>query len=323
MSTQRSMTMALLVSVCALALAPQAALSQDYPSKTVRIIAPGVGNSFDIAARMIAQAIAQPLGQPVIVDNRPTGVIPGQLTAQAAPDGHTLLYSGSSLWLAHLLQSSVPYDVNRDFQPITLTTRSPTLLVVHPSLPVKTVKDLIALAKAKPGVLNYATASTGSVNHLTAELFMAMTGTKLVRVTYRATAPALMDMMTGTVHLMFSVTGSVAPHIKSGKLKVLAVTSLQPTALAPGVPTVAATGLPGFEAVSYAGVFAPAKTPRAIVDRLNHEITRALTAPEIKEKLLTNGVEVVGGGPEQLDAVVKSEIAKMGKIIKERNIREE
>ena len=316
-----SFATALVSSVCA--LGGGAAWCQEYPSKTIRIIAPGVGNSFDIAARLIAGAITRSLGQPVVVDNRPTGVIPGQVVSQSPPDGYTLLYAGSSLWLSHLLQSTTPYDPIRDFQPITLTTRSPTLLVVHPSLPAKSVKDLIALAKAKPAVLNYATASTGSVTHLTGELFQSMAGIKLVRVTYRDTGRALIDVIAGEVHLMFSVTGSVAPHMKSGKLRILAVTSAQPTPLAPGVPTVAATGLPGFEAVSMAGMFAPAKTPRAIVERLHQEIVRALLQPEIKEKFLNTGVEPMGSGPEQLAQAVKAEVLKMGKIIKERNIREE
>lgn len=320
---RRFFATALLSCPCAFALSPQTASGQDYPSKTIRIIAPGVGNSFDIAARLIAGAITRPLGQPVIVDNRPTGVIPGQVVSQSPPDGYTLLYSGSSLWLGHLLQSTTPYDPIRDFQPVTFTTRSPTLLVVHPSLPVKSVKDLIALAQAQPGVLNYATASTGSVTHLTGELFQSMAGIKLTRVTYRDTGRALIDVIAGEVHLMFSVTGSVAPHMKSGRLRILAVSFAQPTPLAPGVPTVAATGLPGFESVSIAGIFAPAKTPRAIVDRLHQEITRALAQPDIKEKFLGTGVEPVAAGPEQLGAAVKAEVVKMGKIIKERNIREE
>ena len=304
-----------------LAIAGGAAYAQDYPSKPVRIIAPGIGNSFDIAARQIAQAVS--LGQPVIVDNRPPGVIPGQVVAQSAPDGYTLLYSGSSLWLGQYLQRSTPYDVIKDFLPITLTTRSPTVLVVHPALPVKSVKDLIALAKSRPGALNYAAGATGAVNHLTAELFKSMAGVDIVRVAYRGGGPALTDLMAGQVQLMFSVTGSVAPHMKSGRLKALAVTSAQPTQLAPGLPTVAASGLPGFESVSNAGIFAPARTPRPIVDKLNQEIVRALARPDVKEKFLDSGVEAVGSTPAQLEAAVKSEMVKMGKVIKDAGIREE
>jgi tripartite-type tricarboxylate transporter receptor subunit TctC len=309
--------------VAAAVLVAGSALGQDYPTKPVRIIVPGVGNSFDIAARVIGQTISPSLGEPVVVDNRPVGVIPGELVAKAPPDGYTLIYSGSSLWLSQVLQKSAPYDALKDFQPITLATRSPTLLVVHPSLPVKTAKDLIALAKAQPGVLNYATASTGSVNHLTAELFQSMAGIRMVRVTYRGSAPALNDLIAGQVHVMFSVTGSVAPFMKSGKLKVIAVTSAQPTPLAPGVPTVAATGLPGFEAVSYTGMFAPARTPKTIIERLNREVLRALSLPEVREKFLANGVEPVGGGADQLDAAMRTEMQRVAGLIKEGRVSQE
>ena len=304
-----------------LAIGGGAVCAQDYPSKPIRIIVPGIGNSFDIAARQIAQALS--LGQPVIVDNRPPGVIPGQVVAQSPADGYTLLYSGSSLWLGQYLQRSTPYDAIKDFLPITLTTRSPTVLVVHPSLPVKSVKDLIALAKSRPGALNYAAGATGAVNHLTAELFKSMAGVDIVRVAYRGGGPALMDLMAGQVQLMFSVTGSVAPHMKSGRLRALAVTSAQPTQLAPGLPTVAASGLPGFEAVSNAGIFAPAKTPKPIIDRLNQEIVRALAKPDVTEKFLGNGVEPVGSTPDQLEAAVKAEMVRMGKVIRDAGIREE
>ena len=257
------------------------------------------------------------------MDNRPPGVIPGQVVAQSPPDGYTLLYSGSSLWLGQYLQKSTPYDVIKDFLPITLTTRSPTVLVVHPSLPVKSTKDLIALAKSRPGVLNYASGATGAVNHLTAELFKSMAKVDIVRVAYRGGGPALMDLIAGQVQLMFSVTGSVAPHMKSGRLKALAVTSAQQTQLAPGLPTVAESGLPGFEAVSNAGIFAPARTPKPIIDKLNQEIVRALARPDVKEKFLDSGVDTVGSTPAQLEAAVKAEMAKMGKVIKDAGIREE
>ncbi len=304
-----------------LAIGAGTACAQDYPSKPIRIIVPGIGNSFDIAARQIAQGMS--LGQPVIVDNRPPGVIPGQVVAQSPPDGYTLLYSGSSLWLGQYLQKSTPYDVIKDFVPITLTTRSPTVLVVHPSLPVKSAKDLIALARSRPGALNYASGATGAVNHLTAELFKSMAKVDIVRVAYRGGGPALMDLIAGQVQLMFAVSGSVAPHMKTGRLKALAVTSAQPTELAPGLPTLAATGLPEFEAVSNAGIFAPARTPKPIVDRLNQEIVRALAKPDVREKFFSSGVEPVGSTPAQLEAAVKAEMVKMGKLIKDAGIREE
>lgn len=309
--------------VLALSLAVSSVYAQDYPTKPVRIITPGIGNSFDIASREIAQAITGPLGQPMIVDNRPPGVIPGQVVSQAAADGYTLLYSGSSLWIGQFIQAQTPYDPIRDFAAITLTTRSPLILVVHPSLPVKSVRDLIALAKAKPGVLNYASGATGAVNHLTAELFKSMAGVKVERIAYKGAGPALIDLMAGQVHLMFAVTGSVAPHMKTGKLRALAVTSVQQSELAPGLPTVAATGLPGFEAVSNAGIFAPVKTPKPILDKLQREIVRALNRPEMKKKMLDTGVEAIGSTPEEFTTAIKSEMASMGKLIKGLGIKEQ
>jgi tripartite-type tricarboxylate transporter receptor subunit TctC len=304
-------------------LAAGTASGQEFPTKPVRLIVPGVGNSFDVAARHIAQAISVPLGQPVLVDNRPPGVIPGQIVSQAAPDGHTLLYTANSLWLGPFLQVETPYDVIRDFVPVMQTTRSPLVLVVHPSLPVNSVRDVIALAKARPGQLNYASGAIGSANHLTAELFKSMAGKlNIVRIGYKGSGPALNDMIAGQVQMMFSVTGSVAPHLKSGRLKSLAVSSAQPTELMPGVPTIASSGLPGFEAAGLAGVFAPARTPRAIVDRLNREISRALGNPDLKEKFLNVGVEIVAGTPEQFAAAMKAEMQSMGRLIKEAGIRE-
>jgi tripartite-type tricarboxylate transporter receptor subunit TctC len=304
------------------ALGMSTASAQNYPGKPIRIVVPGAGSSQDITARLFAQAIAGPLGQPVIVESRPAGVMAGQLVSQSAPDGYNLVHSSSALWLVQFLQDTTPFDVIRDFLPITQTTRSPTLLVVHPNLPVKSAKELIALAKARPGALNYASGSTGSIGHLAAELFQSMAGVRIVRVAYKSGAAAMTDVMSGEVQVMFPPTVSVVPHVKSGRLKALGVTSAQPTNLVPGIPTVAATGLPGFEAVTIAGIFAPAKTPRAIIDRLNQEIARALSSPEVRDKFLALGVEPVGGSPEQLEAAVKAEMATMGKLIKDLGIRE-
>ena len=305
------------------ALSFTAAYCQDFPTKPIRLVVPGTGNSFDIAARLIAQGISGPLGQPVIVDNRANGTIAAETVAKAPPDGYTLLVNGSNLWLLPFLQSNVPYDPVRDFLPITLTTRSPTILVVHPSLPVKSVRDLIALAKSSPGRMNYASGSTGSTNHLAAELFKSMAGVNIVRIGYKGSGPALVDLIAGHVQMMFSVTGSVAPHMKSGRMKALAVSSAQPSTLAPGLPTVAASGLPGFSAVSDAGMFAPAKTQAAIITRLNQEVVRVLNSAEVKEKFLGTGVETVGSSPEQLAATVKADSARLGKLIKDAGIREE
>jgi tripartite-type tricarboxylate transporter receptor subunit TctC len=303
-------------------LVMSAASGQTYPGKPVRIVTSAAGTSGDIATRLIAQAMAGPLGQPVIVDNRPSGDIVGQQVAHAPPDGHTLAYDGSGLWLRPLLRKTA-YDPIRDLQAIVHAVRQPALLVVHPSLPVKSVKDLISLAASHPRVLNYATGSTGSLTHLAAELFQSMAGVRLVRVAYKSGAQGALDLMAGEVQLMFGVMALISPHVRSGRLRSLGVTSAQPTQLAPGVPTLASTGLPGFEAVSNGGIFAPANTPRAIVDRLNQEIARALFRPEVRDTLLADGAETVGGSPEQFESAVKAEMAAMGKLIRERGIRED
>ncbi|MBI2316206.1 MAG: tripartite tricarboxylate transporter substrate binding protein [Betaproteobacteria bacterium] len=307
----------------AVMMAANAAWAQDYPNRVVRIIVPGTGNFFDIAARLYAQELSGPLGQQVIVDNRANGIVAAEVTAKAPPDGHTLLISTGSLWLAPFIQPSVSFDPVRDYAPITMTTRSPLVLVVHPSLPVASVRDLIRLAKARPGALNYAIPTVGSTGHLAVELFKSMAGIDIVQVGYRSSGPATIDLMAGQVQLMFSVTGGVAQHVKTGRLKALAVSTAQPTALVPGVPTVAESGLPGFSIVSTAGMLAPANTPAAVINRLNQEFVRVLTKPELKERLFNLGVEAINSSPAEFAAFIKAEMAKMGKVIKDAGIRTE
>ena len=306
-------------SILALA-APGSVSAQTYPTKTVRIVTAGPGASSDLTSRVIAQAISGPLGQQVIVDNRPSGVIPMQVVSQAAPDGYTVLVYGSPMWLTPLLQDT-PYDPIRDFVPITLAARLPLLVVVHPTLPVKTVKELIALAKARPGELNYASGGTGSSAHIAAELFKAMAGVKLVEIPYKSGAAQMVDLTSGQVQLMFALAATSLPHVKSGRIRALAVTSAEPSALVPGLPTVAAAGVAGYESVTPQGVWAPAKTPAAVISRLNQEIVKALARPEVKEKLFGAGVETVGSSPEQLAAAMKADMARMGKVFRAAGIR--
>ena len=296
---------------------------QVYPHKPIRIVTAGLGGGSDIEARLVAQWLAANLGQQVIVDNRPSGVIPGQIVSKAAPDGYTLLYFANSVYLVPLMISNPPYDPLKDFSWVTLAIVSPNVLVVHPSLPVKSVQELIALAKAKPGELNYASASSGTSNHLAAELFKSMAGVNIVRVSYKGAGPALNAVVANEVPLMFPTAGAVIPLAKAGRIRALAVTTAQPTALMPGLTTVARAGLPGFESASSTGVYAPAKTPPAIVKRLNQDIVRVLTQADVKEKLFNTGVEVVGSTPEQFAAAVKSEMIRMGKLIKDVGIRAE
>lgn len=295
--------------------------SQNYPNRPIRIVTSGPGSGNDFTARLIAHGLTGSLGQQVIVDNR--GILAGEIVANARPDGYTLLAYGTPLWLAPFFRDNVPYDPVRDFSPVTSTTDSPQILVVHPSLPVKSVKELIALAKAKPAVLNYASISTGSVSHVGAELFKVMAGVNIVRIPYKVSGLAQNDVIAGQVEMMFGIAASVTPHIKSGRLRALAVTSAQPSVLLPELPTVAAAGLPGYEATSIQGIFAPAKTPAPLINRLNQEIVRVLNQADVKEKFFNAGAETIGSSPEKFAARVKSEMARLGKVIKDAGIHAE
>jgi tripartite-type tricarboxylate transporter receptor subunit TctC len=298
--------------------------SQNYPVKPVRIVTAAAGGGVDFAARLIAQGISAPLGQPVVVENRGgSGNIAAELVAKAPPDGYTVILYGSGFWLTPLMLDNAPYDVVRDFLPIVLTNRAPNILVVNPSLPVKSAKDLIALAKARPGELNYFTSGAGSSTHLAAELFKAMAGVNIMRINYKASAQGLTDLISGQVQVGFANAASATPHVKANRLRALAVGSVEPSALAPGLPTLAASGVPGYESASINALFAPAKTPAAIINRLNQEIVRVLNQPDTKERFFNTGAEAVGGSPEELGAKIKSEIGRMGKVIKDAGIRAE
>jgi tripartite-type tricarboxylate transporter receptor subunit TctC len=309
-----------------IALAPdvQTAAAQDFPSKPIRIVATEPGGGSDFVARVIAQGLTAALGQQVIVENRggASGIIAAQLVARSPADGHTLYCPGNSFWTIPLLQKA-PYDVLRDFTPITLADRSPNVLAVHPSLPVKTAGDLIRLAKARPGELAYAGGSTGSSNHLSGELFRQMAGVDLLRVPYKGSLPGLNDTVSGQVQIIFVTAVAGAPLVKAGRLKALGVTSLQPSTVFPGLPTVASSGLPGFEADVSHGLFAPAKLPPALLSRLHQEVTKLLTQPDVKERLLGIGVETVANTPEAFVDMLKSEVDKWGKVIRYANIRAE
>jgi tripartite-type tricarboxylate transporter receptor subunit TctC len=295
--------------------------AQPYPSKPVRIVTTEPGSGNDLVARLIAAGLSGNLGQQVIVDNR--GILAGEIVAKAPPDGYTLLAYGSPFWLAPFIRNNVGYDPVRDFAAVTLSASSPNILVVHPSLPVNSVRELIALAKARPGELNYGSSSTGATPHLAAELFKSMAGVNIMRVPYKGSGAALNDLIGGQVQLMFPNAGAATPHVKSGRLRALAVTTAQPSVLAPGLPTMAASGLPGYESVSPFGIFAPAGTPAVIINRLNQEIVRVLITAEVKERLYNVGVEVVGGSPEQLMVTMKSEMAMWGKVIRDAIAREQ
>ena len=294
-----------------------------YPNRPIRLIVSGVAGSSNFAARLIANGVSGTLGQQVVVDGREGGVIAAELAARAAPDGYTLHLNGSALWLLPFMRARVPYDPLRDFAPVTLALATPNILVVHPSVPVKSVRELIALAKAKPGDLNYASGNAGTSNHLAAELFKSMAGVNLTRIPYKGGAPAISDLVGGQVQLMFGASLAVAQHVQSGRLRALAVTSAKPSALAPGLPTVAEAGVPGYASVAIFGVLAPAKTPPALIGLLNREIVKVLQTAEVKERLFNAGSEVVAGSAEAFGAAIKNEMTTLGKLIKDSGIRDD
>jgi len=292
---------------------------QDYPNKPIRILTGGAGGGADFTSRLVAQEISGPLGQPVVVENR-LPLISTEAVAKAAPDGYTLLVSGANIWIVPLLQK-VNYDVVRDLLPVSFIEKTVAVLAVNPSVPCKTVQELIALAKAKPGELNYASTVPGSTPQLSAELFKSMAGVNIVGIAYNGSGPALTALISGEAHLIFTDVGLVAPHVKSGRLRALAVTSADPSALMPGLPTLSSSGLPGYESVGMTVMFAPAKTSEAIANRLSQEIARAVHLPDIRQRFLNAGVEIVGSSPAQLAALVNSEVVKIGKVIKDAGIK--
>jgi tripartite-type tricarboxylate transporter receptor subunit TctC len=296
-----------------------------FPSKPVRIITAAVGGASDFTARMLAQGLGASLGQQFIVDNRggANGIIAAQMVAKSPPDGYNLLLFTSPIWLLPLLQDNVPYDPVRDFAPIAVTDSSPSVLVVHPSLPVKSVRDLIALAKARPGELNYTSGGNGSPGHLIAEMFKSMTATNLVHVPYKTVGQAVTGLIAGQAQVMFTVGPSAVPQIQSGRIRGIAVTTLKRSKSLPDLPTVAESGLPGFEAPAWNGVLAPAGTPNAIVMKLHGEIMKNLRQQEFLDKIAVLGFEPVGSTPAEFGDFVKAELAKWAKVAKDSGAKAE
>ena len=307
------------LSACMMVLGAGMVSGQGYPNKPVRIITSAPGGGSDFVSRQIAQGISGPLGQPVVVDNRPGTVLPMEAVSKAAPDGYSLMVQGSSVWVFPLLNSA-PYDPIKDFAPISLVVREINMLAVHPSLPVKSVKELIALAKAKPGAINYG-ATTGGMQHLGSELFKSMAGANIVGIPYKAVAAVLTAAVSGEVQVVILDAAFLMPHVKAGKLRALAITSGTPSALVPGMPTIADSGLPGYDIVGRTGIYAPAGTSAAIINRINQEVVRAINRPEIKEKLLAAGVEPIGSTPGEFAAIIKSEYSRLGKVVADAKMR--
>jgi len=296
------------------------ATAEPYPVKVIRIVTSEPGGGNDLVARIVAQGLTANLRQQVIVENR--GSIAIEVALKATPDGYTLLMYGSNVWLLPFLRDNVPWDPVRDFAPVTIAVSLPNILVVHPSLPAKSVAELVALAKARPGELNYAAGTLGVSPHLAAELFKAMAGVNIVQIPYKGGGPALNGLIGGQTQVMFPNAGSVMPHLKAGRVRGLAVTTAEPTPLAPGLPTIASSGVPGYEWISTIVMFAPARTPFALVSRLNREIVNVLNTAESRQRLFSSGAEVVASSPQELAARIKSDMVKMGKVIRDAGIHE-
>jgi tripartite-type tricarboxylate transporter receptor subunit TctC len=301
-------------------LAGSPAHAQSYPTKPIRIVVPfPAGGSTDIIGRVVAEQLSTAFGQQAFVDNRPgaNGVIGTELVARAAPDGYTLLMGGiGSLSINPAIYSKIPYDPVRDFTAIIQIAQVPNVLVVHPSLPVKTVKDLIALAKANPGKLTFSSSGSGSSDHMSGELFKSMAHVDLVHVPYKGGAPAITDAIAGQVSMTFSNQPTALPHVKSGKLRGIAVTSIKRSTAAPELPTIDESGLKGFDVSSWVGVNAPANLPRDIVTRLNSEIVKGMSSPAGREKLNQLAFDPVLSTPDQYAAHIKSEVAKWAQVAK-------
>jgi tripartite-type tricarboxylate transporter receptor subunit TctC len=303
-------------------LAATTASAQTYPVKPIRVVTAEPGGGNDFAARTIGQAIGSQLGQPWVIDSRggAGGLIAIETAARAPSDGYTLLVYAQNVWTIPLLRKGVRYEV-KDFAPITWIARSPCTLVVHPSLPVHSVQDLIALAKARPGQLSYGAGGVGAITHLSAELFKSMAKVEILFVSYKGNGPAMNDLIGGQVQMMFGTAGTVAPHVRSGRVRAIAVTSAEPSVLAPGLPTIASSGLPGYESISMYGVYAPAKTPETIIRQLNSAVVSVLNMPDVRERFFNVGMEVVGSTPEQFAAAMKTDEARLRKVIKDAGIR--
>jgi tripartite-type tricarboxylate transporter receptor subunit TctC len=312
--------------LCVLLFAATQAFAQAYPSKPIRIVVPYPPGGFnDTLGRTLAAKFQEAWGQPVIVENKPGAntVIGTDSVAKSQPDGYTLLIVAFPFAVTPSLLNTMPYDTVRDFQPVILAATSPNLLVVHPQVPINSVKELIAAAKAKPGSLSYASTGNGSSNHISMELFKTLAGVDIVHIPYKGSAPAVTDLLGGQVQVMFDNVPNVLPHVNAGKLRALAVSGAKRTPLAPDVPTVAEAGVPGYELTVWFGLVAPAGTPREIVQRLNAESLRILAMPDVRERFLAQGVEPLGSTPEQFADHIRSQMAKWSRVVRDAGVKAE
>ena len=301
-----------------------AAYAQDYPVKPVRlVVASTPGGGTDISARLIAPKLSEYLGQQVLVENRAgaTTTIGVNFVARAAPDGYTLLMGVSSLTINPHILTNIPYDAVKDLAPVSQVVVAPNIMVSHPSLPARSVKELIAFARMRPGQLNFAAGGAGSSQHLAIELFLSMTGLKIVHVPYKGQGPALLDVMAGHVSLMMANVISALPPVRNGRIHALGVTGLQRATVAPDIPTIAEAGVPGYEVVQWYGVLAPAATPRDIIAKLHAGTVRAVQDPLVRQRIVSDGGEPVGNTPEEFAAIIRADFRKWGDVIRKAGIR--
>jgi len=310
--------------LAALACLPAAAGAQDYPSKTVRMIVPfSAGGGTDLIARVVAQKLTESLGATFIVENRPGagGTVGTAVVAKSPPDGYNLVVVSSSHGINPSVYKSLPYDTQRDLAPVSLLMSGPALLVTHPSVPARTVKELVALARARPGVLTFGSAGIGTPPHLGAELFKFMAKVDMTHVPYKGNSAAFIDLMAGEISLMFPNIVAALPLVRQGRLRGMAVSSKQRSPIAPEIPTVIESGLPGYEMGSWFGLVAPAGTPAAVIGKLQQETAKALKLPDVKDKLTAQGVDAIGSAPEEFRAFLAAEIARWAKVIKAANMK--
>jgi tripartite-type tricarboxylate transporter receptor subunit TctC len=315
----------LAVAAAAMVLAP-VATAQNYPVRAIRLVVhSSPGGSSDILGRMIAQRLTESLGQQVVVENRAgaSGIIGVEVAVKAPPDGYTILISQTSLAINPSMFAKMPYNALRDLAPITQIVDGPNVMTVHPSVPAKSVKQLIALAKSRPEGLIIGSPGQGTSPHLSAELFNSMAGVKIAQVQYKGAGMAIVGLLSGEVSVMFPTTPTVIGYLKTGRLRALGVTTAKRTQALPDVPTISEAGLPGYESTQWFGILAPAATPRPIIDRLNQEIVRIMQAPAMKQRLANDGMEVVAGTPEQFGAHIKAETEKWAKVIKAMGLKPE
>ncbi len=318
--------MRLVAAALLMALSGAVLAQEGYPNKPIRLIVPfPPGGGVTIVARIIAPPLSESFRQPVIVDNRPGGntIIGTDAAAKAPPDGYTVILISSAHVINHFLLPNLPYDSFKDFVPVATTTSSGYVLVAHPSLPANNLREFIALAKTKPGQLNYSTSGTGGVQHLAGELFNIMAEVKLQHIPYKGGGPAITDLLGGQVQISFQPQSTVTAHVKSGKLKAIGIPGAARSATLPQVPTFAEAGLPGFTVSSWGGILAPAGTPKAITDKLSAEVGRILAMSDIREKLAAQGQEPFVSTPEQFASMIKDEMTRVAKLVKIANIKPE